>query len=116
MSSDAPSSGDRRSNGWNEYSKLVLKELETLADGIDALRGELLDVKQELAKMQVREDRVQELRDWKHRVDDIASPAQLAAVVRDVEELKQFKTKAVTVFAMVQFGMAVLGLIIKFVI
>ena len=34
-------------NGWNEYSRLVLKELETLADGIDGLRGELQEVKQE---------------------------------------------------------------------
>jgi len=116
MSSDPPSFSDRRSNGWHEYSKLVLKELETLADGIDALRGELHDVKQELAKMQVSEDGVQELRAWKPRIADTASPGQLATVMRDVEELKQFKTKAVTVFAMVQFSMAVLGLIIKFVV
>ena len=34
-------------NGWGEYSKLVLKELETLATGIESLRSELLDVKQE---------------------------------------------------------------------
>jgi len=115
MSSDAPSA-DRRSNGWNEYSKLVLKELETLADGIDALRGELHSVKQELTKMQVREDRVDELRDWKRRVDDVTSPGQLALALREVEELKQFKTKAVTVFAMVQFAMAVFALIIKFIV
>ena len=42
-------------NGWNEYSRLVLKELETLGDSIDGLRTELVEVKQELAKIQRRQ-------------------------------------------------------------
>ena len=29
--------GNDSQNGWNEYSRLVLKELETLTDGITAL-------------------------------------------------------------------------------
>ena len=29
------------SNGWENYSKLVLQQLETLSGGIDALRIEL---------------------------------------------------------------------------
>lgn len=94
----------------------MLKELETLADGIDDLRGQLHSVKQELVKIHAREDRIDELRDWKRRVDDITSPKQFALALREVEELKQFKTKAVTVFAMVQFAMAVFALIIKFIV
>jgi hypothetical protein len=39
-------------------------------------------------------------------VDDVASPNQLKATLDDVAELKTFKTKAVTVFAVVQFVMA----------
>jgi len=62
-------------NGWAEYSRLVLKELETLATGIEALRSELQDVKQELAKMQVREDKVDELKTWKEKIDEVASPS-----------------------------------------
>ena len=115
MSNDASESGSKNQNDWNEYSKLVLKELETLADGIDALRDELHSVKQDLAKMQVREDRVHELREWKQRVDDVASPGQIRSALREVEDLKQFKTKAVTVFAVVQFSMAVFALVIKFI-
>ena len=38
---------DGNQNGWNEYSRLVLKELETLADGIESLRSEIQEVKQE---------------------------------------------------------------------
>lgn len=93
-------------NGWTEYSRLVLKELETLATGIDALRSELQAVKQELAKMQVREDKVDELKGWKEKVDEVASPTQLKELVNEVQDLKAFKTKAVTVFAVIQFSMA----------
>ena len=93
-------------NGWGEYSRLVLKELETLASGIDGLRGELQEVKQELAAMRVREDKVDELKAWKEKVDEVASPSQMQAMVREVEDLKHFKTKAVTIFAVVQFIMA----------
>tara|TARA_A100001515_G_scaffold113553_1_gene94804 strand:+ start:111 stop:431 length:321 start_codon:yes stop_codon:yes gene_type:complete len=101
-------------NGWGEYSKLVLKELETLANGIDSLRTELQEVKQELAKMQVREDKVHELVKWKERVDEVASPSQIKDIKDEVEELKMFKTKAITVFAVVQFGMGLALFIMNF--
>jgi len=101
-------------NGWAEYSKLVLKELETLATGIEALRTELQDVKQELAKFQSREDKVDELRAWKEKIDEVASPTQLKELTKEVEDLKLFKTKAVTVFAVVQFGMALWAWASKF--
>ena len=93
-------------NGWGEYSRLVLKELETLAKGIDGLRNELQEVKQDLAAMRSREDKVDELRAWKEKIDEVASPTQMQNMVKEVEELKLFKTKAVTIFAVVQFLMA----------
>ena len=93
-------------NGWNEYSKLVLKELETLGDGIDSLKSEIQEVKQEMTKMQVREDRIEDIRSWKERLDEITSPTQLKQKLNEVDDLKVFKTKAITVFAVVQFAMA----------
>ena len=102
-------------DGWGEYSRLVLKELETLATGIEGLRVELQDVKQELAKMQVREDKVDELKVWKEKIDDVASPSQLKELVKEVDELKLFKTKAITIFAVVQFAMAAIVFLQRFV-
>ena len=101
-------------NGWSEYSRLVLKELETLASSIEALRLELQEVKQDLTAMRAREDRVDELRAWKEKIDEVASPTQLQATLKEVDDLKQFKTKAVTVFAVVQFGMAAFAWAMKF--
>ena len=71
-------------NNWSEYSRLVLKELETLATGIEALRAELQEVKQELAKLQVKEDRVDELKVWKEKIDEVVSPSQLQTAVKDI--------------------------------
>ena len=94
------------SNGWGEYSRLVLKELETLASSIQSLNSEIQELKQEIARMREREDRVDELRAWKDKIDEIASPSQLQVKFDEVEELKLFRTKSVTVFAVIQFLMA----------
>ena len=101
-------------NGWSEYSRLVLKELETLAASIQSLNAEIQDLKQEIARMREREDRVDELRVWKEKIDEVASPTQLQVKFNEVEDLKQFKTKAITVFAVVQFAMAAMAWALKF--
>tara|TARA_Y100000310_G_C20680109_1_gene815417 strand:- start:660 stop:983 length:324 start_codon:yes stop_codon:yes gene_type:complete len=100
-------------DGWKEYSKLVLKELETLASSIQALNSEIQDLKQEITRMREREDRVDELRSWKEKIDEVASPSQLQVAIKEIERLKLFKTKAVTIFAVVQFGMAALAWALK---
>ena len=38
-------------SGWETYSKLVLQQLETLSKGIEGLRTELQDVKEQLTKL-----------------------------------------------------------------
>ena len=99
-------STDSSKNGWNEYSRLVLKELETLSGSIDDLRNDLQDVKQEITKIQVKEDNINQVREWKAKIDEISSPTQLKEYLLKVDELIQFKTKSVTVFMVVQFIMA----------
>jgi len=91
---------------WNQYSRLVLQQLETLANGIEGLRTELQDVKNQLTELKAKEDRVQDLKDWKEKIDEVASPSQLQNALQEIEDLKTFKTKAVTIFAVVQFMMA----------
>ena len=89
-------------SGWNEYSKLVLEQLESLSAGIDALRDEMQEMRQEVAIVKIREDRVTELKTWKEKIDDVASPTQLKSILLEVEELKLFKTKAIAIFMAVQ--------------
>jgi len=95
-------------SGWETYSKLVLQQLETLSTGIEALRTELQDVKGQLTELKAKEDRVQDIKVWKEKMDEVASPPQLKAAIMEIEELKIFKTKAVTIFMVVQAAMGVL--------
>ena len=54
-----------QANGWETYSKLVLQQLETMASGIEGLRAELQDVKNQLTELKAKEDRVQDIKAWK---------------------------------------------------
>jgi predicted nuclease with TOPRIM domain len=101
-------------SGWSEYSRLVLKELTTLAASIQSLNAEIQELKQEIARMREREDRVDDLKAWKEKIDEVASPTQLQVALKEVDDLKIFKTKAITVFAVVQFGMAFFAWAMKF--
>jgi hypothetical protein len=101
-------------NDWAQYSRLVLKELETLAVGIKDLNENFQDVKKEIAEIRAREDKVQELVKWKERIDDVASPTQIKELIKQVEDLKLFKTKAITIFAVVQFAMAAIVFAMNF--
>ncbi len=93
-------------NGWETYSKLVLQQLETLSSGIEGLRSELQHVKDQLTQLKAKEDRVQDLKAWKEKMDDIASPPQLKQALSELEELKEFKTKSITAFMVIQALMA----------
>lgn len=103
-----------KEESWDQYSRLVLRELETLAQGITALREQITDLKSEIAELKAKEDKVQDLVQWKSRIDEISSPTQLKEMQHSVNELKTFKTTAVTVFAVVQTLMAITVAILKF--
>ena len=45
---------EKDQSNWNEYSKLVLKELETLATGIDGLSEEMKALKLSFARIENR--------------------------------------------------------------
>tara|TARA_E500000331_G_C17231125_1_gene702694 strand:+ start:1053 stop:1361 length:309 start_codon:yes stop_codon:yes gene_type:complete len=97
------------------YNQLVLAQLQSLAQAIEALRGDLQIVRQEITELKAKEDKVVELREWKQKVDEVASPTQLAKLVQEVQDLNNFKTKAVTIFAVVQFAMGVIVFAMKFI-
>tara|TARA_R110001599_G_scaffold52254_2_gene146081 strand:- start:1865 stop:2194 length:330 start_codon:yes stop_codon:yes gene_type:complete len=101
-------------NGWNEYSKLVIAELERLNDGITNLNVEIQDLKQQIAELKVKEDFAKELWKWKQAVDEVASPSQLQNTIQDVNDLKVFKTQAITIFLVVQGLVGIAIALLKF--
>ena len=101
-------------NGWDQYSRLVLKELETLSHGMQLLQAEVGALKQEIADLKAQQDKVTELSNWKQRIDDVASPVQFKEMQSSIEDLKLFKTKAVTIFLVVQGAFGVLLALMKY--
>lgn len=95
-------------NNWSEYSRLVIAELERLNDGISTLNAEIQELKREIAELKVKEDNVKEIKKWKDSIDDITSPSQLKDIIKDVNDLKTFKTQAITIWLVVQllFGIS----------
>jgi len=132
------------SNGWNEWSKHVLKELErlnsnyeSLHDKIDSIKSdvheEISAIKNDITKVKamqygldemkewkkIYEDEavlknVKELKAWKADVDEVASPTQFSGMVKDLEKLKTFKTQAVTIFLVAQALVGIALALIKF--
>ena len=101
--------------GWETYSKLVIQQLETLNKGIESMRQELQDVKEQITKIKAKEDRLEELKNWKDKIDEVVSPSQMKYAMNELENLRTFKTKAVTIFAVVQFAMATAVLVSRFI-
>ncbi len=87
------------------YNQLVLAQLQSLSQAMEALRGDLQGVRQEIAELKAKEDKVVELREWKQKIDDVVSPTQLSKLVQEVQDLNNFKIKAITIFAVIQFAM-----------
>ena len=94
-------------DNWDAYSKLVLKELETLATNVSDLKSHLSNIEKEIAEIKARESRVKDLESWKDRIDEIVSPTQLKEMQDEVKELKLYKTKAMTIFTVAQFLWAI---------
>jgi len=94
-------------DNWDAYSKLVLKELETLGTNVSELKAHLSNIEREIAEIKARESRVKDLETWKSRIDEIVSPSQLKEMQDEVKDLKLYKTKAMTIFTVAQFLWAI---------
>ena len=61
-----------------------------------------MQIKQDVAIMKTKEDKVTDLKNWKDRIDEVTSPPQLKSLIEQVQDLKDFKIKAITIFMIVQ--------------
>lgn len=98
---------DDKTNGWNEYSKLVLKELETLADGVDSLKKELQETRRDIAKLEARESKVDEIREWKQKMNDIITPEQLKDLIREHKQHRDFQIKSIAILGFIQLALTI---------
>lgn len=92
---------------WKIWSKHVLKELERLNEGQDQIKNDIQDLKNNLTRVAVIEDQIQDIKAWKSSMMEIYSPTQLAEEKKEIESLKAFKIRFATVWLIVQFVITV---------
>jgi predicted nuclease with TOPRIM domain len=97
----------KSSNGWNEWSKHVLKELERMNSNYEKLQGDITKINNSMVNYNnevkhVKTD-VEALEIWKQKIDEVMSPTQMALLVNQVDSHKTFKTQVVAAFLVVNF-------------
>lgn len=119
-------------NGWTEWSKHILKELERLNTNyenlntkIDSIKSdvheEIAGLKNEITKVKAMQYSIDELKAWKKNyedeavlktikelktwkgvIDEVTSATQLDQYIIAIKDLQTFKTQAITIFLVVQ--------------
>lgn len=98
---------EEKQNGWNEYSRLVLAELEKLNKNVGELSTDIDHLKEDMTKIKSLKYGVDDLKEWRKDISEVSSPTQLKELTDEVQSLKTFKTVAVTVWAVVQIGFGI---------
>lgn len=94
-------------NGWNEYSKLVLAELERLNENDEKIQVILNEINLKLGRLDNIEKDITDIEKWKRYMDDVATPSTLKDIKKNVDSLLTFKTMATTIWAVVQIGFGI---------
>lgn len=99
---------------WDYWANHILKELERLNDGQAGIMKDIQDIKNNQARVAVIEDQIHDIREWKGNVTEVFSTTQLSELKKEVEQLKAFKIRFITIWAVVQFvisiGLALLAM------
>ena len=101
--------GTDKQNGWNEYSRLVLAELEKLNKKVDENTEDIHLLRQDLIKLESLKDEMSDVKGWKKEVDEVVSPTQMKELSKEVDELKTFKTKSITIWVVIQIVFGILA-------
>ena len=106
-------------NGWSEYGRLVLKELERLNEGQDKLREDFDKQFKELNEKMTKntalfkstEQDVKDLRDWREKVNEVWSSTQMKQSKDEIYKQKGQWQKTVGIVVAIQ---VIIGILIAF--
>ena len=74
-----------KQNGWNEYSRLVLAELEKLNNSVEELSGDITDLREEITKIKSIKHDIADIKEWRKDLSEVVSPTQLKEVRKDID-------------------------------
>lgn len=102
-------------NGWSEYGRLVLKELERLNEGQIELKRDIdqkfQDLNEKMTEFKGTERDVEDLKEWKEKVTEVWSPSQMK---QSKDEIYAQKNKWVMVAGIIIALQVLLTLFITF--
>jgi hypothetical protein len=103
---------DISKNGWSEYGRLVLAQLEQLTLGQENLREDMdkrfKEINETLSDFKTTEKEVQELKEFKDKVTEIWSPTQMKDAKQELYEQKSKWQLVVGIGIAVQVGWIIL--------
>lgn len=98
--------------GWNEYGKLVLKELERLNDNFESLRRDMDDrfkeINDKVSVIHSIEKTVADTESWVEKVNDVWSPQQMKEAKDELYSQKNKWTATVAVFVFIQIVITII--------
>lgn len=99
-------------NGWHEYGRLVLKELERLNSNYESLRKDFDDkfreMNEKMTSVQNTEKVVNDLRTWHEKINEVWSPSQMKEAKDEVYKQKNRWTATIAIIAFVQVLIGIL--------
>jgi hypothetical protein len=92
-----------QSRGWSEHEKMVLDQLKTLSSNVYNLSEEMHGIRRDIVRMEEREKKVNELKEWKEKMNSVISPEQFATHLIEYKATRDFTIKATMTFTVIQF-------------
>jgi hypothetical protein len=93
-------------NGWSEYGKLVLKELERLNEGQDNLRKDMdakfTEINKTLAEFNGTTSEVKDLKEWKEKVTEVWSSTQMQQSKDEIYNQKNSWSRVIGIVIAIQ--------------
>jgi predicted dinucleotide-utilizing enzyme len=83
---------------WEQWSQHVLKALERLEANDEGLRDKLEEVRKDIVEIKGTLTGIDDLKAWKHEIDEVVSPTQLKELIKKVDDLEKFKVKIYTIY------------------
>ena len=93
-------------NGWSEYGRLVLAELQRLNQGQDAMKQDLdakfLELNNKISAFNTLEKDIEELKSWKKDVIEIWSATQMQQAKDEIYKQKGYYQRLIGIIVAAQ--------------
>ena len=93
-------------NGWSEYGRLVLNELERLNEGQNNLKLEIdkkfSELAEKMSDFKNTEKEVEEIKVWREKVTEVWSPKQMQQAKDEIYEQKNKWAKVLGIIIALQ--------------